>query len=212
LTGRSVSPLERRALDFISANIDRELAGHLIGTRDFALEINRDQTLGLHEESVALASLCHDLARRIPPDEILSELESRRIDPAEYGFVVPVLFHGVLSAEIAREKVGVTDEDVLDAIRWHAGGRRDMSLLAKLVYVADKVEPSRRFPGVEELRSAVRLGLEGAFPRIVASVICYIVARNLPLDYNSVAAYNQAVGAWEMPVPGLEPGTLQCDK
>jgi predicted HD superfamily hydrolase involved in NAD metabolism len=212
LTERSVFPQERRALEYISANIDPTLAEHLIGTRDFALEINRDQKLGLNEESVALASLCHDLARHTPPDAIISALESRGTDLSAYGFVVPVLYHGVLSAEIARERIGVADDTVLDAIRWHAGGKPDMSMLARLVYVADKVEPSRRYPGVEELRSLVRSGMERAFPGILGSVISYIVARNRPLDYNSVAAYNQAIEALDVPVSGSQPGTLECDK
>jgi HD superfamily phosphohydrolase YqeK len=68
-----------------------------------------------------------------------------------------------------------------------------MSDLEKLIYIADKIEPNRDYPGVEELRTAVRKDFRAGFLRVIGAVIEYVVARSLPLDYNSVAAWNRAL-------------------
>jgi predicted HD superfamily hydrolase involved in NAD metabolism len=203
LIGREISSLEQEALAYIEAHADSEIISHSLSTRDLALEINRDQALLLDEEKVSLAALCHDIARHFPVEKMASELRSRGIDPAGFGFAAPILLHGPLSAEIAREEIGVTDEEVLDAIRWHTTGREKMSLLEKLIYVADKVEIGRDYPGVPELRALARKNLIEAFPAILAKVICWLVADLKHLDYNSIAAYNRALGELKSPVNRL---------
>ena len=203
MSERIISETEKKALEFIETNLDSDLASHLKSTRDFALEINLMQALGLDEEKVALAALCHDVARHKSPAEMQNELKIRGIDPDSFGFITPMLLHGPLAAEIARGKFGIDDIEILDAIRWHATGREDMSLLEILVYVSDKVEPRRDFPGVDELRNRVKKNLIQAFPEVVASAIAYVVAELRPLDYNSIAAYNRALctaGLFDAPV------------
>ena len=185
------TPLEKIVLERIESDIP-SLKDHLVGTRNFALEINSIQSLGFDEESVGFASLCHDLARLKTPDEIIEELSRRGIDFKKTGFVSPILAHGLLSAEMAID-LGVSDEKILDAIRWHVTGREGMSLFEKLIYVADKLEPNRIYRGVEKLRELALENLEESFLPVIASVIEYIVAENLPPDYNSVSALNREI-------------------
>ena len=64
------------------------------------------------------------------------------------------LQHAITGAEIARDVFGVSDA-VYEAIRWHTTGKADMTTLEKVIYLADYIEPTRDFPGVEELRRAV---------------------------------------------------------
>lgn len=150
-----------------------------------------------------LAALCHDLARLVDPSDIVSELKSRGLDPDSVGFVTPILLHGFLSAEIAKEKFGIDDGEILDAVRWHATGRDEMTDLEKVIYVADKIEETRDYPGVEELRNVVVEDFQTGFQRVVASVIEYVVARSQPLDYNSVDAWNRAIRDSDLRSGGL---------
>ena len=185
--------LETIALDYIESCIEPILASHLISTRDYALEINKALSLGIDEEKISLASLCHDLARLMPEDEIRRGLSDRGIDPDSLNTASPILLHGPLSAEIAREKIGIEDEEILQAIRIHATGCGEMSVLDKVIYIADKIEPTRDFPGVDDLRKLAFENLDSAFLAVISSVIAWLVARNEPLDYNTVAAYNRAL-------------------
>jgi predicted HD superfamily hydrolase involved in NAD metabolism len=63
--------------------------------------------------------------------------------------------HQFLGEYIAREELGVEDKDVLNAIKYHTTGRDNMSTLEKVVYVADLIEPSRKYEGVNELRKVI---------------------------------------------------------
>ena len=87
----------------------------------------------------------------------------------------PALLHALTGAELARELFGVSDA-VYGAIRWHTTGRPDMSLLEKILYLADYVEPTRDFDGVKKLRKlcfedldrAMALGLRMSLEEIRA--------------------------------------------
>ena len=65
------------------------------------------------------------------------------------------LEHGDRAADYLRDVIGLHDEDILNAVRWHTIGRPDMSLLEKVIKIADNLEPGRDFPGVEELRNSI---------------------------------------------------------
>ena len=93
-----------------------------------------------------LAGMLHDLARLYSGERLLEECERRgmTIDPFER--LHPVVLHARLSAELAREEFGVTDDVVLSAIRKHTLADPDMSRLDEIVYLADGVEPERNFP------------------------------------------------------------------
>ena len=86
------------------------------------------------------------------------------------------LWHGPVGAMIARKEFGVTDEDMLNAIRFHTTGRAGMSPLEKLIYIADMIEPGRDFPGVETLRELaeenIRFG-DGSLHSSVGAVSCF---------------------------------------
>ncbi|MCP6368247.1 bis(5'-nucleosyl)-tetraphosphatase (symmetrical) YqeK, partial [Klebsiella pneumoniae] len=72
------------------------------------------------------------------------------------------LWHAPVGAFLVRNEVGITDKEVLDAIAYHTSGRPGMTLLEKIVYVADYIEPGRRFPGVDEVRELAKKDLNAA--------------------------------------------------
>ena len=80
------------------------------------------------------------------------------------------LLHSKTGAAVARDKFGVTDE-IYNAIYYHTTGKADMTLLEKIIYLADYIEPSRSFPGVEELRAAVHEDLDRGLCRALADSI-----------------------------------------
>jgi predicted HD superfamily hydrolase involved in NAD metabolism len=188
-----VSLIQKRAYDYVNSELSERLKLHSISTRDYAVQLNQRLHLNVDEDKLILAALCHDLARELPVETLEPRLKEYGINPETYGFVYPILLHGPLSAEIAREKIGITDEEILDTIRWHNTGRKNMSVLEKLLYIADKIEPTRDYPGVEELRALAWKSLDEALRAVIASGILYVVACRMPVDYNTIEAYNQAV-------------------
>ena len=89
------------------------------------------------------AGLLHDIARELDREKTfqLAGSDGLGISPIEKEY--PVLLHGRAGAVIAGEKLGIDDEDILDAVRWHTTGRMGMKRLSSILYVSDYIEPGR---------------------------------------------------------------------
>ena len=108
------------------------------------------------------AGLLHDCAKCIPNDRKIEMCEKYAIPVSEIEKKAPYLLHSKLGAYLAKTKYGVEDEEILNAIRWHTTGCPDMTLLEKIIYLADYIEPTRDFEGLEKLREAAYTDLDGA--------------------------------------------------
>ena len=117
---------------------------------------------GLDEEATRLAALLHDSAREVEPEELLHVAEERGLPVGPPERESPKLLHGPVAAELAREELGVESEDVLEAVRAHTTGAPGMGPVALAVFLADKIEPARDYPGIKELRALAEKDLEGA--------------------------------------------------
>ena len=89
------------------------------------------------------AGLLHDCAKCIPNDRKIEMCEKYAIPVSEIEKKAPYLLHSKLGAYLAKTKYGVEDEEILNAIRWHTTGCPDMTLLEKIIYLADYIEPGR---------------------------------------------------------------------
>ncbi|MBO7297715.1 MAG: nicotinate (nicotinamide) nucleotide adenylyltransferase [Clostridia bacterium] len=106
--------------------------------------------LGLDEKKAITAALFHDCAKNI---ELTSPLLSGFALPREWGEVPQSVVHQFSGAYLAEHAFGVTDSDVLNAVRYHTSGRENMSELEKLIFLADMVEEEREYDCVESLRT-----------------------------------------------------------
>jgi predicted HD superfamily hydrolase involved in NAD metabolism len=104
------------------------------------------QRHGLDTRKARVAGLLHDLARLYSPERLLAESAARGIPIGESERRHPMLLHARLGAEIARERFGVEDAEVLSAIEKHTTGAATMTPLDCAVYLADSLEPERSFP------------------------------------------------------------------
>ena len=125
---------------------------HVLGTEQEALRLAR--RYGVEEEEARVAALLHDCTKKLSIDEQLALCEkySAKLDDLQCSALK--LQHAITGAEVARDVFGVSDA-VYEAIRWHTTGKADMTALEKIIYLADYIEPTRDFPGVEELRKVV---------------------------------------------------------
>jgi len=138
----------------------------------------------IDEYSATLAGLLHDVAKNLKPDS-----------PYLKGFTPPVgvpdpILHQYSGAFVAEHTFGITDADVLNAIRYHTTGRENMSPLEKLIYLADMVEPGRDFDGVDFLRSVFEKNLDK----------CMYLALKRSVDYlgdKKTSVYPLTLSAYE---------------
>lgn len=108
---------------------------------------------GVDTKKARLAAILHDCIK-LPNKELLEYCEQHCYDISDEERKNPYLIHARLGAVIAMDEYGVKDPEVLQAIQNHTLGRVGMSMLDKIIYVADKIEPTRDFEGVDEMRKA----------------------------------------------------------
>lgn len=137
---------------------------HTAGVCELALRYA--ERTGEDEGKVFLAAALHDVAKNLSPADY-----PRFVPPAG---VPESVVHAFLGAFVAERVLGVTDADVLSAVRWHTSGRAGMSALEKIVYTADMLEKNRDFPGAEELRDIAETDFEAGFRACVAHSYRYL--------------------------------------
>ena len=125
---------------------------HVLGTEQEAVRLAR--RYGADETKARIAALLHDCTKKLDLEEQLSLCKRYGITLDALEQKALKLLHSKTGAAIARSVFGVED-DVCDAIFYHTTGKPDMTLLEKIIYLADYIEPTRDFPGVEELRKTV---------------------------------------------------------
>lgn len=132
---------------------------HVRGCEEEAIRLAR--RWGADEHLAAEAAILHDITKRLELKEQLILCDKYGIIPDTLEAKSEKLLHSKTGAALAREAFGVCDE-VCEAIRWHTTGKADMSLLEKIIYLADYIEPTRDFEGVEKLRQLAYTDLDAA--------------------------------------------------
>ena len=144
-------------------------------------------------EKVAVAALIHDCGRQISKEASAAKARELGIpvDPVEEA--QPILLHAKLGVYYAIHKYGVSpdDREVLDAIRYHSTGTADMTQTAKIVFLADLIEPGRDFEGVEAIREASFEDLDRGMLLSYDNTIRYLLEDGLLIHPDAVAGYNQ---------------------
>ena len=145
------------------------------------------------EKKVALAALIHDCGRQIPKEDSAAKAKELGIavDPVEEA--QPILLHAKLGVYYAIHKYGVdaNDKEILDAIRYHSTGKADMTDTAKIVFLADLIEPGRDFEGVEAIREASFQDLDRGMFLSYDNTIRYLLEDGLLIHPDAIAGYNQ---------------------
>lgn len=150
---------------------------HVLGTEETAAKMAL--RWGADENDARTAALLHDCTKRLTSEEQL-KFDSLR-DTMSIAAIPEKLFHAVTGAELAQREFGVSDE-LRDAIRWHTSGRPGMSILEKIIYLADMIEPNRDFEGVERLRGLCFENIDRAMCEALEISVASIRQRKLPED------------------------------
>ncbi len=141
------------------AMLDAKRVPHVAGCEEEAARLA--QRWGADEEKAREAGILHDITKKEKLDEQLRLCEKYGIILDEMERSEGKLLHAKTGAGIAKYEFGCDDE-VYGAIYWHTTGHEDMTLLEKVIYMADYIEPNRDFPGVEELRKLAYSDLDRA--------------------------------------------------
>lgn len=164
---------------------------HILGVIDAAVYLARKYDE--NEESAHIAALFHDYAKNYSKEELMQYMHQYDLETDEIMQNTYQLLHGKVGAHIAKISYNIEDEDILNAIEYHTTGRKGMSKLEKIIYLADFIELGRDYPGVEDLRLVSEEGLDKAMIQALNNTIGYVLSMGSLLHTNTIEARNDII-------------------
>ena len=149
---------------------------HTIGVAEKAVELAI--RYGADGDKAYFAALLHDLAKPLDHASMLMMAGDSGIIFDNDTLGSTDLLHGAIGAYISEKEIGIRDTEILDAIRYHTTGRPNMTVLEKVIYLADFIEPGRSFPGVDEIRKLSMKDLNEAVIAALESTIEHLNRSN----------------------------------
>ena len=138
-----------------------------------------------HEDlyKALFAGLLHDCAKGFPESALLSLGQAFHISITEVERKNPGLLHAKVGAFLAKREYGITDAYITDAIFCHTTGRPNMTLLDKIIYVADYMEPNRCVaPNLDEIRRLAFEDIDECLYTILESTVAYLKQKDGVID------------------------------
>lgn len=169
---------------------------HSIGVMNMAGELA--EIYNVDVETAKLAGLLHDNAKEMSEEEILKYVEKNNIEITEFERLNVKILHGKIGADIAKKKYGVS-EQIAKAIEYHTTTSPEMDILAKIIYVSDKVEVTRKsekFDIVPE-RKLAKIDLDKALLFIIDNTTKYLIDNNKMIAVESIETRNKLLLAKE---------------
>ncbi len=182
----------------LSKTLSPKRLEHSIGVSKTAEEMA--ERFGCDRVKAKLAGLLHDIAREIPVEEFLPRAQAFGIVVNDIERAEPILLHAPLAAKIAEIEFQIHDTEILQAIFWHTTGGSHMSMLDKIIYLADVIEPGRNFGGLEEIRIMAHSDLDKALLLTLDHSISYILEQGGLIHPATIEARNDLLIKGRTPI------------
>jgi predicted HD superfamily hydrolase involved in NAD metabolism len=178
------------ALEIVKKQLTEHRYQHTIGVMETAVALA--EQYGADVKKAELAAIFHDYAKFRPKEEMKQIILEQNM-PKDLLLYNSELWHAPVGAYLVEKEVGINDAEILDAIRYHTSGRPNMTLLEKVVYLADYIEPGRIFPGVDEVRELAKQDLNKALIKALQNTIQFLMNKNQAIYPDTFYTYNSLI-------------------
>ena len=162
---------------------------HTLGVLEVAVELAK--IYSVDTESASIAALYHDYTKYDEIHDQIKDLDPKDIEDYRQ---FPIMYHALSAEKKLMQDFGITDSDILNAIRYHIWGRPRMSVLEKIIFIADYVEPNRHMEDITEIRNIAKTDLNRAVYRIMASSNAFLIQKGIkpsPLQLQATHYYEE---------------------
>ncbi|MCI5611530.1 MAG: bis(5'-nucleosyl)-tetraphosphatase (symmetrical) YqeK [Roseburia sp.] len=183
---------------YLKKHLTKERYHHTVGVAytamSMAMKYNPQPDNNEFMIKAEIAGLLHDCAKCMDNDKKIRICNKNQISYSKIEAENPYLLHGKVGAYIARKEFDILDEDILNAITWHTTGRPDMSLLEKIIFVADYIEPSRRpITELNLIRQLAFTDIDQAVIKILENTLKYLNEKGNPIDDMTQKTYDSYI-------------------
>lgn len=189
----AVDLTETQLAEIVEKKVSPARFRHIMCVKSAAEELAR--RYGGDVQRAAIAGILHDIMKDAEPSVQLQTLEESDIILSAVERVEPKLWHAMAGSVYIRKELKIDDEEIINAVRYHTTGRAGMTLLDKILYVADFISDDRTFDGVEKLRAIARKDLDRAVFEGLQFSICDLAESERFVHPDTIAGYNEYVMA-----------------
>ena len=177
--------------DFIRQKMGDYRFTHSVNVADEAVALAK--IYGCDEELAYTAGILHDVTKEFPKDEQLQIIADGGIILDSVQKNAPKLWHSISGSVYVRDYLGIKNNDIINAVRYHTTGRAGMSLLEKIIYIADFTSAERSYKDVDIMRELSRKTLEDAMLFSCKFTIGNLSSQELAIHPDQLDCYNELV-------------------
>lgn len=175
--------------DYIKDKLSEKRYKHSLYVAERALELA--EVYDVDREKAQTAALLHDMSKEEPLDVQLQTIKKSGIILNHVEFSSPTLYHSIAGSVMAKKIFSINDDDILNAIRYHTSARKDMSVLEKIIYIADLTSSDRNYSNVDLISVLANKDLDDAMYLSLKFIICDLVQREMLICNNTLMAYDE---------------------
>lgn len=180
-----------RLNEFLKENLKDHRLEHTYKVADEAVKLA--EKYGVDKDTAYMAGLFHDMYRNLPNNAM--NMYIRHLNIPERYCDNSNLAHSKIAAAVMKNNYNIEDEELLNAVSYHTTGRADMSLLEKIVFIADAIEPGRKYPGVDKIREAAYEDIDRACMISLEGTIKFLTSKEAYIDPDTIKALEYLKGA-----------------
>lgn len=175
-------------LELLQENLSQKRYEHVLRVEKVGTQLA--EHYGESVEKASIACLLHDLKKQEDDQTSRQTIiaENLPLDLLDFGNSV---WHGPVAAVYAQKQLDVSDEDILNAVKNHTVGSEHMSMLEKIVFVADYIEPARNFPAAEKARNLAEKSLDAVVGYASRQTLQYLLENKLKIYPQTILTYNK---------------------
>ncbi len=183
-------------------NIDslKDIIRPLMGDRRYNHSVNVSveavrlaKKYGADVDKAAIAGILHDITKEFDEEKQLQIFDSGDIILSDVEKNTPKLWHAISGSVYIQTQLGITDADIINAIRYHTTGRANMSLLEKVIFLADFTSIERNYPDVDVIRQKADISLEEGILYGIQFTLNTLLKREGCISEDALAAYNEII-------------------
>ncbi|MCV3295709.1 bis(5'-nucleosyl)-tetraphosphatase (symmetrical) YqeK [Oenococcus kitaharae] len=175
----------------VKAALSRERFEHVVRTGEYAVHLAELNHYDI--EKARIGGLIHDYAKERTADDFLAEIDKKHLDPDLKNWN-SAIWHGVVGAEFAKDELGIEDEELLNSMRRHTTADVNMTMLDKIVFMADFLELGRNFADTDVARDVTEQSLDDGVAWQLEFSVTRLVRNHRAVYPKTIYAYNHWVG------------------
>ncbi len=187
-------PQRQELIQKIQGRMSQKRWQHVLGVEETAIALAKRYHGDVLKAQIA--ALVHDYAKERSDAEFQTVIQTQNFDLALLDWN-NAIWHGIVGTYFIQKELGIVDPDILQAVAYHTTGAAEMTLLDKIIYVADYIEPGRDFPGVDQARQLAKLDLDQAVSLATKQTLKHLIAKEQSIYPKTIETYNRWVAKFQ---------------